>query len=81
MALPRVVAVAPGSPADRAGVLPGDEIVAMDGQVPRDIIEYQLLADQEALGLEVSRGGIELLLQVERAGRRAARAGGRRRSF
>ena len=68
MALPRVVAVAPGSPADRAGVLPGDEIVALDGQLPRDIIEYQLLADQESLGLEVSRGGIELSLQVEREG-------------
>ena len=68
MALPRVVAVAPGSPADRAGVLPGDEIVALDGQVPRDIIEYQLLADQESLGLEVSRGGIELTLQIERQG-------------
>ena len=68
MALPRVVAVAPGSPADRAGVLPGDELVALDGQLPRDIIEYQLLADQESLGLEVSRGGIELSLQVEREG-------------
>jgi len=68
MALPRVVAVTPASPADRAGVLPGDEIVAMDGQVPRDIIEYQLLADQESLGLEVSRGGIELPLRIERAG-------------
>jgi len=68
MALPRVVAVTPGSPADRAGVLPGDEIVAMDGQVPRDIIEYQLLADQESLGLDVNRGGIELSLQVQRAG-------------
>ncbi len=68
MALPRVVAVAPGSPADRAGVLPGDELVALDGQLPRDIIEYQLLADQESLGLEVNRGGIELSLQVEREG-------------
>ncbi len=68
MALPRVVAVTPGSPADRAGVLPGDEVVALDGQLPRDIIEYQLLADQESLGLEVSRGGIELSLQVEREG-------------
>ena len=68
MPLPRVVAVAPGSPADRAGVVPGDELVAMDGQVPRDIIEYQLLADQESLGLEVSRGGIELSLQLERQG-------------
>ncbi len=68
MPLPRVVAVAPGSPADRAGVVPGDELVAMDGQVPRDIIEYQLLADQESLGLEVSRGGIELSLLLERQG-------------
>ena len=68
MALPRVVAVAPGSPADRAGVLPGDELVALDGQLPRDIIEYQLLADQESLALEVSRAGLELSLQVEREG-------------
>jgi NifB/MoaA-like Fe-S oxidoreductase len=66
MALPKVVAVIPGSPADRAGVLPGDEVVALDGQLPRDIIEYQLLADQDALGLQVRRGGRELCLQVER---------------
>ncbi|HUB72390.1 MAG TPA: DUF512 domain-containing protein [Acidimicrobiales bacterium] len=68
MALPRVVAVAPGSPADRAGVLPGDEIVALDGQLPRDIIEYQLLADQAELGLEVNRGGVELSVLVRREG-------------
>jgi putative radical SAM enzyme (TIGR03279 family) len=68
MALPRVVAVAPESPADRAGVLPGDELVAMDGQPPRDIIEYQLLADQDSLNLEVSRSGIELSLELCREG-------------
>ncbi len=68
MALPRVVAVAPGSPADRAGVQPGDEIVALDGQVPRDVIEYQYLADREQLPLEVRRGGLELALNVVRSG-------------
>ena len=68
MSLPRVVAVAAGSPAARAGLLPGDEILAMDGQAPRDVIEYQLLADQAQLELEVRRGGLELRLNVSRDG-------------
>jgi putative radical SAM enzyme (TIGR03279 family) len=66
MSLPRVVEVTPGSPAARAGLLPGDEIVSMDGRVPRDIIEYQLLADQARLGVEVRRGGLEREVMVER---------------
>jgi putative radical SAM enzyme (TIGR03279 family) len=68
MALPRVVAVAPGSPADRAGLLPGDEIVTLGGQVPRDILEYQLFSDQENFELEVNRGGLQLPLEVKRNG-------------
>ena len=68
MSLPRVVAVAPGSPAALAGLQPGDEIVALDGQLPRDIIQYQLLADQETLEVELRRGGLELTATVERDG-------------
>ncbi len=68
MSLPRVVAVASGSPAARAGLEPGDQIVAMDGQLPRDVIEYQLLADQDQLELELRRGGLDLTVSVRRDG-------------
>ncbi|MGH9282726.1 MAG: PDZ domain-containing protein, partial [Acidimicrobiales bacterium] len=46
MSLPRVVAVAGGSPAARADLRPGDEILALSGQVPRDVIQLQLLTDE-----------------------------------
>jgi putative radical SAM enzyme (TIGR03279 family) len=64
MSSPRVVAVAPGSPAARAGLLPGDEIVAMNGEVPRDVIRYQVLADEAEVSLDVNRGGLGLQLDV-----------------
>jgi len=59
-----VVAVAEGSPAARAGLRPGDEIVAMAGQVPRDVIQFRLLADEAELDVEVSRGGLQLTVEV-----------------
>jgi putative radical SAM enzyme (TIGR03279 family) len=68
MSLPRVVAVAPGSPAARAGFQTGDQIVAMDGQLPRDVIEYQMLADQAELEFDLRRGGLELSVVVARDG-------------
>ena len=66
MPSPLVVAVAPGSPAERAGLLPGDEIVALNGVRPRDVIEWQLLADEADLSLEVRRGGLGLDVAVDK---------------
>src|SRR5690606_34262933 len=66
MSLPRVLAVAPGSPAARAGVAVGDEIVAIDGEVPRDIIQWRFLVDEADPTLEISRGGLELAVEVEK---------------
>ena len=64
MSLPRVVSVAPSSPAERAGLLPGDEIVALNGRAPRDVIEWRLLADEADPELDVRRGGLELAVTV-----------------
>src|SRR5208283_1798603 len=64
MPRPQVVAVAEHSPAERFGVRPGDKLVSMNGQVPRDVIEYQLLADEPIVDLEVVRGGVELEVTV-----------------
>src|SRR5439155_21359698 len=64
MSLPRVVAVAPGSPAQRAGLEPGDEVMSLNGQQPRDVIQWQLLADDADLDVAVRRGGLDLDLSV-----------------
>ncbi|HSP29167.1 MAG TPA: DUF512 domain-containing protein, partial [Ilumatobacteraceae bacterium] len=63
---PVVVAVAPGSPAAEAGVRAGDEIVRINGEVPRDIIEWQLAADEEDVELDVQRGGLDLAFSIEK---------------
>ncbi len=63
----RVVVVAPGSPAERAGVQIGDEIVALNGQVPRDVLQYQWLADDDEVLLDVARGGLELQVEISKA--------------
>jgi putative radical SAM enzyme (TIGR03279 family) len=64
MSAPRVIAVAPGSPAERAGLVVGDEILAVDGERPRDIIRWTWLTDEADPTVEVSRGGLELALEV-----------------
>ncbi|MGH9080129.1 MAG: DUF512 domain-containing protein [Acidimicrobiales bacterium] len=52
---PRVVAVAGSSPAERSGLLPGDELLLLNGRSPRDVIEYSLLVDEPELDLVVRR--------------------------
>jgi putative radical SAM enzyme (TIGR03279 family) len=63
----RVVAVAPGSPAADAGLLPGDELLTLNGEMVRDVIRYQIQADEPRVELEVRRGGLEHLVTVDKA--------------
>ncbi len=65
--LPRVVRVAADSPASSAGVLLGDEIVAVDGLVPRDLIEWRFATDAADPELTIRRGGLEVEARVAKA--------------
>ena len=60
MSSPRVVAVEPGSPAARAGILVDDEIRAIDGEVPRDVIRWQILTDEPEVHLAIDRNGTRI---------------------
>lgn len=59
-----MLSVAANSPAEVAGVLPGDEVLSIDGQIPRDVLQWQRLVDGEDPILEVSRGGLERVIEV-----------------
>ena len=62
----RVVAVATGSPAEQAGIRPGDELLTVNGEAVRDVIRYQLHADEPVVELELDRGGMEHSVVVEK---------------
>src|SRR6476660_1705013 len=62
----RVLAVAPESPAARAGVLAGDEVLTLNGEVLRDVIRYQVQADEPLVEVELRRGGLERQVRIEK---------------
>ena len=66
MSSPRVVSVEPGSAAERAGLRPGDELLTLNGEAPRDVIRYRVLADSAEVDLEVRRGGLERVVRVSK---------------
>ncbi len=55
VSLPLVVSVEPGSPAQRFGIAAGDEIQTIGGEIPRDVIRWQLLTDASEVALVVAR--------------------------
>ena len=62
-----IVAVAPDSPADRAGVVVGDVIASVNGQPVRDVIEYRILTDGAEVSLTIDRGGLQFDVEVAKS--------------
>jgi putative radical SAM enzyme (TIGR03279 family) len=67
MSLARVVAVAPGSPADTAGVRVGDELVDVNGEELRDVIRYQVQVDEPEVTLTLRRKDATIPVTVSKA--------------
>src|ERR1700722_19873163 len=60
MSAPTVTSVTAASPAARAGLAVGDELLSIDGQEPRDVIDFQRLSDAGDLSVLVRRAGAPL---------------------
>jgi putative radical SAM enzyme (TIGR03279 family) len=63
-----VRAVTPRTPAARAGLRPGDRIVAINGAPLRDVIDFHFHAGDERLTLQVVREGRDLTARLHRRG-------------
>ena len=55
-----------GSPADHAGVRTGDQLLAVDGLLPRDAIDLGFGSTAASVTLSLDRAGIAYTVQVER---------------
>jgi putative radical SAM enzyme (TIGR03279 family) len=68
MSAPTVTSVTEASPAARAGLVVGDELLSIGGQVPRDVIDFQQLTDAEDLSVMVKRAGAALprLIRIDK---------------
>ena len=61
-----VDAVRPGSLADCAGIRIGDRIMRIDGRQLRDAVDFEFLAAEDAIALELVRGEETLRIEVEK---------------
>ena len=62
----RISSVAPGSPGERAGILPGDKLLRVDGNAIIDVLDYMYYAYDAESAFTVERDGKELTVTVDK---------------
>lgn len=63
----KIVSVEKDSLADRAGVMAGDLLIAIDQVKPADILDYQVLTDKPSFNLLLDRAGHQFLASIKKA--------------
>ena len=61
----RITSVRPASPASSLGLLPGDVLLAMDGLVPRDLIDVEYALAEMPINLTVQRGDETITVRLD----------------
>ena len=61
-----ICSVDPKSPAKKAGIQPGDELIAIGGETVIDFLDYQALTAERNLEVTVHRGGKKLNLRIRK---------------
>jgi len=64
--LPEISEVLEASAGARSGLLPGDRIVTVNGVIPRDILEWHRLVDENEVEIHIVRGRDSIDIQVVR---------------
>jgi len=61
-----IKSVSGGSIAEEMGFMPGDEILEINGQKLRDIIDYRFLISEDNISLLLKREGEKCLYEIEK---------------
>lgn len=63
----KIAKVAEGSPADKVGILPGDNLISVNGNPINDGLDYFFYTTDRALSLVVEREGASLTFKVKKS--------------
>ena len=64
--LHKIIEVGEGSPAEKAGLLPGDILVSINGKEIQDVLDYRFLEDEREVRLVIARDGKEQAFRIRK---------------